>query len=79
METPVALNISPLNAPHKELEWLPLADRDFHMTETIELDSQYHITVLNELRAKHMNGTDILRIWDSHLPIFYIPPGQCFP
>lgn len=31
METPtlVALNVAPLNAPHIELEWLPLANRDF--------------------------------------------------
>ena len=79
MESLVALNIAPLNAPHKELEWQPLGDRDFQMKETIEVAMKYHIKVINELKAKHLNGTDILRIWDSHLPIFYLPPGQCFP
>ena len=79
MEAPVALNIAPLNAPHKELEWQPLADRDFQMKETIEVAMKYHITVINELRAKHLNGTDILRIWDSHLPIFYLPQVNVFP
>jgi len=31
METQVALNVSPLDAPHKDLEGLPLADRDFQI------------------------------------------------
>lgn len=37
METPVpvALNVAPLNAPHKELEWLPLADKDLQINELI--------------------------------------------
>jgi len=33
MEAPVALNVAPLNAPHKELEWLPLVDRDFQIQD----------------------------------------------
>ena len=33
MEVPVALNVVPLNAPHKDLDWLPLADRYFHIKE----------------------------------------------
>jgi len=33
MEAPVALNVMPLNAPHKDLDWLPLADRDFQIKE----------------------------------------------
>ena len=79
MAAPVALNIAPLNAPHKELEWLPLADRDYQRAEAIEVSSKYHILVINELRAKHINGTDILIIWKSHLPIFYLPQVNVFP
>ena len=33
MEIPVALNIAPLNAPHKELDYLPLADMDFQIKD----------------------------------------------
>jgi len=62
MEAPVALNIAPLNAPHKSLEWLPLADRGYQMMETIELSSRYHIPVISEIKERHRNGTDILRI-----------------
>jgi len=79
MEAPVALNIAPFNAPHKELEWLPLADRDYQMSEVIEVSNKYHISIINELRAKHINGTDILKIWDSHLPIYYLPQVNVFP
>lgn len=32
---PVVLNIAPLNAPHKELEWIPLADKDFQINDLI--------------------------------------------
>lgn len=78
METPVALNITPLNAPHKSLEWLPLADRDYQMVELIELVNRYHIQVVTEIRARHRNGIDILRIWESHLPIYYLPQVNVF-
>jgi len=33
MEAPMALNITPLNSPHKDQDWLPLADRDFQIKE----------------------------------------------
>lgn len=79
METPVALNIAPLNAPHRELEWLPLADRDYQMAEVILDYSRYHIHLINEMKAKHLNGTNILGIWDSYLPIFNLPQVNVFP
>ena len=47
MEAPVALNVAPLNAPHKELEWLSLADKDYQMAEVMEVSSNYHIPVIN--------------------------------
>jgi len=62
MEAPVALNIVPLNSPHKSLKWLPLADRDYQMMETIELSSRYHILVISEIKARHINGIDVLGI-----------------
>lgn len=79
METPVALNIAPLNAPHKNLEWLSLANRDYQMVEGIEKSSRYHIPIIIKIREKHRNGTDILRIWESHLPVYYLPQVNVFP
>ena len=78
MEAPVALNIAPLNAPHESLEWLPLADRDYQMMETMELSSKYHIEVFCEMRRKHKSGTDILGIWKSNMPVYYLPQVNAF-
>jgi len=79
METPIALNVTPLNAPHRELEWQALADRDYQMMEVVLINIKYQIHLLNELKAKHINGTDILGIWDSFLPIFRLPQVNVFP
>lgn len=35
MSTPTALNITPINAPNKELEAMPLADRDFLVQDLV--------------------------------------------
>ena len=33
MEVPFALNVTPLSAPHKDLDYLPLADMDFQVKD----------------------------------------------
>ena len=35
MEIPVAFNVTPLNAPHRDLDYLPLADRDFQIKDLV--------------------------------------------
>ncbi len=35
MDGPVALNITSLNAPHKELEHFPLADKDYLIQDLV--------------------------------------------
>ena len=79
METPVALNVAPLNTPHRELEWHALADRDYQIENTILMRSKYQIHLLNELKARYLNGIDILGIWESALPIFRLPQVNVFP
>jgi len=76
---PVALNIAPLNAPQRELEWKPLADKDYQISEEMLMNSKYHIHLLNELKIKHDCGIDILGIWNSFLPIFKLPQVNVFP
>jgi len=76
---PVALNIAPLNAPQRELEWKALADMDYQIYEESLMSSKFHIYLLNELRDQHKAGTDILGIWDSFLPIFRLPQVLQFP
>ena len=76
---PIALNVAPLNAPQRELEWKPLADLDYQITEENLMSSKHHIHLLNELKIKYESGTDILGIWDSSLPIFKLPQVRQFP
>ena len=39
MEVPVALNVAPLNAPHRDLDYLPLTDRDFQIKDLVLSDN----------------------------------------
>ena len=75
----MALNIASLNAPHKNLEWLALADRDYQVRETVERGITYHVEIVCELRKKHRDGTDLLGIWKSNLPIYSLPQVNEFP
>ena len=59
METPVALNIQPLNAPQRELEWKALGDIDYQMLDWFPMNSKFNIHMLNELKAQHLSGADI--------------------
>ena len=70
METPVALNIAPLNAPHMDLEWLPLADRDFQIKDMMGLTS--HLKAVCQFKHNHRNNTDVLGIWQSNMPLYYL-------
>ena len=71
--SPVALNVMHLNAPQRELEWQALADLDYQISEEFLAQSKFDLHLLNELKAKHVAGIDILGIWDSFLPIFKLP------
>ena len=76
--SPIALNVAPLNAPHKALGWQALADLDYNISEEMLSRSRFHLQILNEIKIKHQNGTDILGIWDSSLPIFKLPQVNQF-
>lgn len=71
MEALVTLNIAPLNAPHKELEWIPLADRDYQIKDMMGYKS--HLQAFFEIRNSHRSSTDVLGIWETNMPIYYLP------
>ena len=82
MDTPsasVALNVTPLNAPQRELDWQDFADLDYQISEDAPSKCTFHIHLLNEFRARHRDGTDILGIWESSLPTFKMPQVKQFP
>ena len=43
MEILVALNIAPLNAPHRDLDYLPLVDRDFQIKDLVLIENPLRI------------------------------------
>lgn len=77
MATPAALNITPLNAPHKELEALPLADRDYLIQDLV--GDRNHLQTFCELRNSYLKNSDIYGIWESNLPIYFLPSVNIFP
>lgn len=79
METPIALNIQPLNAPQKEINWKPLGDMDYQMLDWFPMGSKYNIHMINQIKAQHLSGADILGIWDSNLPIYNLPQVNPLP
>ena len=77
METPVALNVAPLNAPHKDLEYLPLADRDFQIKDLIL--SENPLRTFCQCRDNFLNGSNILGLWESNIPMYFLPSVHVFP
>jgi len=76
MEDLVALNVAPLNAPHKELEWLPLAVKDFQMKDLT--GDKNHLQAVFEIRNSHRSNSHLYGIWESNLPIYYLPSVNVF-
>lgn len=77
MEALVALNITPLNAPHKELDWKPLAERDYQIDDMEGYKP--HLQDFCEIRSSQKNKTDIFGLWESNMPIYYLPSVNVFP
>ena len=77
MEPPMALNIAPLNAPHKDLEWLPLGNRDFQIQDLT--GNENHLQEFCEIRNSHKSNSDLYGIWESNLPRYYLPSVNIFP
>ena len=77
METPIALNVTPLNAPHKDLDYLPLVDKDFQIKD-LSTDKN-HFKFFFQSTHNYLNGSDILRLWESNLPMYFLPSAHVFP
>ena len=73
----MALNVAPLNAPHKELEWIPLADRDFQINDLI--GDKPHLQAFCEIRNSYRSNADVYGSWESNMPMYYLPSVNVFP
>jgi len=76
MEPLVALNIAPLNAPHKDLEWLPLTNRDFQIQDLTGYKN--HLQAFYEIMNSQLRENDLYGIWESNLPRCYLPSVKVF-
>ena len=77
METPVSLNVAPINAPHRDLDYLPLADKDFQIKDLTTDKDQ--LKVFFQCRDNHLNGYDVMGVWESNLPMYFLPSVHVFP
>ena len=77
MEVPVALNIAPLNAPHKDLDYLPLVDRDFQIKDLILNENP--LRIFFQCRDSYLNSSDIFGIWESNIPMYLLASVHIFP
>ena len=53
---PTTLNATPLNAPNKDLESLPLADRDYLIEDFV--GNRDFLQTFRQLRDDYLNGHD---------------------
>ena len=77
MEAPTTLNITPLNAPHRELEYLPLVDKDFQIKD-LHFDESPLLSYCR-CRDEYSKGQDLIGLWESNLPRYLIPLVISFP
>ena len=62
MEVPVALNFVPINAPHKDLDYSPLADMHFQIKD-LRL-SENPLRIFFRCKDSYLNGFDIFGLWE---------------
>ena len=73
----MALNIASLNAPHRDLDYLPLADRYFQVKDLVLNENP--LRIFCHCRDNYLNGSDIFGLWESNLPIYLLPSVHIFP
>ena len=77
MVAPTALSVKPVFTPHLNLDYLPLANRDFQIKVTVTNDLMIKIYCL--VRDTHLNQADEIGLWESNLPKYVFPQVHCFP
>ena len=77
MEIPVALNVAPLNAPHRDLDYLSLVDRDFQIKDLVL--SENPLRIFCYYRDNYLKGSEIFGLWESNLPMYLLPSVHIFP
>ena len=77
METLMALNVAPITTPHRDLDHLPLADRDFQIKDLTFDDSPLRLHC--KFQDLYLNNVDDIGLWESNLPTYQFPSVYIFP
>jgi len=67
----------PLNPPNRELEAIPLVDKDALITDFVA--PRNHLKTYCQLRNTHLDNSDQYGIWQSNLPLYFLPSVNIFP
>ena len=76
MATLIALNVMPISTPHRDLDHLPLADKDFQIKVTSIHESP--LKLYYRYRDQYLNHADCIGLWESVLPKYQFPRVHIF-
>lgn len=77
MEALVALNVTPITNPHKDLDYLPLANKDVQIKD-LTFD-ETHLMLYCRYRDNYLNNVDKIGVWESNLPKYQFHTSHIFP
>lgn len=77
METVVDLNVPPIHTPHRDLDHLPLADKDFQIKELTFEGSPVRIHC--KCQDSYLNHANKIDLWEPNLPKYQLPSIHIFP
>ena len=77
MVAPIALNFMPISTPHRDLDHLPLADKDSQIKDTFVQESP--LKLYSRYRDQYLNHVDKIGLWESGLPKYQFPRVHIFP
>lgn len=77
MEVPVTLNVTPITTPHRDLDHLSLADKDFQIKDLTFKETPLKLHC--KYRDNYLNNADRIGLWESNLPKYQFPIVHIFP
>lgn len=77
METLIALNVMPLTTPHRDLDHLPLANRDFKVKD-LTFD-ETPLILYCKYWDNYLNHADRIGLLESNLPKYQFTTVHIFP
>jgi len=76
MEAPVALNMPPITTPHRDLDYLLLANKYFQIKDLTFDDSPLRLHC--KYQNLYLNNVDNIGLWESNLPKYEFPSVHIF-